>query len=223
MQIQLNGWNKVYIFYGAIFFGLGLFGFLGSRFDLSKLTRFIVNDFSSGLAEVGLIKSQESREVIVKPSRLPVVLTSFVADREIHYLNLVEQIKGRIQGKAWVVHYSVPSQDWLKSNQIISLINEQQFLIGLDKETGLEDSVGFSIVFTIPKTSAAILFKNLVNYRPELPLFQLVQISSRDNSLYRLNFIKPPVSSAHWMAVVDVILETWKTIGYKRFDNAFQF
>lgn len=213
MQIQVNGWKKIYLFYGVIFFAMGLFGFVfNSRLIISELARFIFNDLSGELAEVGLIHSHDSREVaVINPRMSPVVLFSRIDNGDPEYRTLVNQIYNRTAKKTKVVHYQVSGEEWLKSPHIISLINENRLLIGVEYSGALSTDQ-LNIVFTVPKKTAVEFFERLVNQKPELPLFQLRQIDSRLNSLYGLNFADPSVSLIHWMRVIDALLENWKTM-----------
>lgn len=224
MLIQISGWKKIYLFYGVIFFSMGLLGFIfNSRVALPQLARFILDDFSGELAEVGLIRSRESRSVIVINPRLsPVVLISLIDNGEPGYRATVDRIHKRMARKSRVIHYPVSGKDWLKSPPIRSLINKNRFLVGVES-AGAMDSDRISIVFTIPKPMIVKFFNELLTKNPELPLFQLVQIYSQPNSLYRFSFTKPSVSYAHWTKVIDTLLETWKTEESQRIDHTFSF
>lgn len=212
MRIQINGWKKIYLFYGVIFFGMGLFGFVfNSRLTVSELARFFLDDLSEELAEVGLIHSRESREVpVINPRVSPVVLFSRVDNGEPGYRALVNQIYNRMAKKARVAHYQVSGEEWLRSPHISSLINKNRLLIGVENAGALSPDQ-LNIVFTVPKKTAVDFFERLVNQKPELPLFQLRQIDSRLKSLYGLSFVNPSVSLTHWMRVIDALLETWKS------------
>lgn len=211
MQIQINGWKKIYLFYGVIFFGMGLFGFVSnSRLTFFQLARFFLDDLSEELAEVGLLHSRESREVaVINPQMSPVVLFSRIDNGEPGYRAMVNQIYNRMAKKAKIVHYQVSGEEWLKSPYIKSLINENRLFIGVENFSALSPDQ-LNIVFTVPKMTAVKFFERLENQKPELPLFQLRQIDSQHKSFYGLNFVNPPVSLTHWMRVIDALLETWK-------------
>lgn len=211
MQIQINGWQKIYLFYGVIFFGMGLFGFVcNSRLTFFQLAQFLLDDLSEELAEVGLLHSPESREVtIINPQMSPVVLFSRVDIGEPGYRAMVNLIYNKMAKKAKIVHYQVSGAEWPRSPYVRSLINENRLLIGVENFGALSPDQ-LNIVFTVPKMKAVEFFERLENQKPELPLFQLRQIDSQLKSLYGLSFVNSSVSLTHWMRVIDALLETWK-------------
>jgi hypothetical protein len=121
-----------------------------------------------------------------------------------------------------VVHYPASGGEWLASPEIRSLIIEDRFLIGVENPLAIAAD-GLSITFTIPQSMDADFFERLVNQNPKLPLFELRQINSPSNSLYRFSYLKPPVSNIHWMKVIDALVETWKTMEHQRVDRTFSF
>ncbi len=213
MQIQISGWKKVYFYYGAIFFGLGLLGsLLNSRLSLPELAGEAFERFSVELAEAGLIRPREVREVTVSSPRLAsVVLVSEVNERNDKYEALNKQVQLRIEERARVIRYVASEKEWFNSPQMKPLLNNQQFLIGWDRGGKQEGLDGSSMVFSIPKMMAAEFFSRLTNQRPEAPLFNLELISGSQNALYRISFEESSCSFNHWIRVIDILLDIWET------------
>lgn len=213
MQIQMGGWKKVYFYYGVIFFGLGLLGFLfNSRLSLPELAQYLLDDFSRELAEVGLIRSRESREVTVTSPRLSVVaLVCLDNNGNSKDEAINDQIQFRLEERVRVIRYVVSEKEWLESPQTRSLLRKYRFLIGLDLSENRKDSERLSIVFTIPKSMVTEFFDRLINQRPELALFKLELISGQQNSLYRLSFMESAFSSRQLLKVIDDLLDIWET------------
>lgn len=208
----MGGWKKVYVYYGIIFFGLGLIGFLfNSRLRFPELAQLTFDNFSSELADIGLIRSRESREVTISNPRLPIVFVSFINNGNGKYEALDEQMKLRIEERVPVIRYLVSEKEWARSNQTITLLRKYRFLMGLDHNESHENSDRVSIVFTVPKLIAAEFFNRLINQRPELPLFKLELISRQQSFLYRLSFGEATFSSGHLMKVIDILLDLWET------------
>lgn len=225
MRFQIGVWKKVYLFYGVVFFGIGLFGFLfNSRSDLSGLTRNFLDGFSEELAEVGLVRTSESRVVNGINRKTPtVVLNSWTANGGSQYESMVEEIKARMGERARVIHYSAPGRDWLKSFQVRSLISKEQPFIGLERIESPETADRLGMVFTATKWSASRIFNQLISQNPELPLFKLEQIFSQDISLYRLSFTESTVFTEHWIKVAAIILDELESIPDIRIGHTFQF
>lgn len=213
MQIQMGGWKKVYFYYGVIFFGLGLLGLLfNSRFSLPELAQYLFDDFSKELAEVGLIRSRESREVTVaSPRSLVVALVCLDNNGNSKNEAINEQIKFRLEERVRVIRYVVSEKEWLESLQTRSLLRQYRFLIGLDLSENRKNADRLSVVFTIPKSMAVEFFDRLINQRPELDSFKLELISGQQNALYRLSFIDSAFSFRQLLKVIDILLDIWET------------
>jgi hypothetical protein len=224
MQIKIGGWKKIYLFYGVVFFSLGLFGFLfNSRLALSEIAEFIMDDFPEELVEVGIVRSRKIPVVTVSNDRLsPTFLISRNDNSSSEYRVMVERIYRRMAQKVQVVHYSASGADWLNTPEIVSLMNENRFIIGVENSDRMA-AHGFSIIFSVSKPMIVNFFERLVNQNPGLPLFELGQINSPSNSIYRFRYLKPSVSDTHLMKVIDTLLETWETMEHQKVDGAFPF
>lgn len=213
MQIQMSGWKKIYFFYGIIFFAIGLLSLLfNSQFSLPKLAQLTLDNFSRELADLGLMNSGESREVIaLNPVSRPMVLMCFDRSGDPNYQALNEQIQFRIEERFQIIPFPVSQGEWFKSPQTRMLLNDGRFLIGLELGANREGPEGPGVIFSLSKTMAAELFNRLVNQQPELPLFGLELIFREQNSLYRLRLREAPFSSEHLLKVTDLLLDLWET------------
>lgn len=225
MQFQTGVWKKVYLFYGVLFLGMGLFGFLfNSRLDLSGLARKFFDGFAEELAEVGLASTPESRVVNGINRKTPtIVLISRIDKEAAQYDTMVAKIEAGMGERVRVIRYSISGQDWLRSFQVKSLISKGQPFLGLEAIGSGAGAERFGMVFAATKQASAQIFDQLINQSPELPLFKLEQVSSQDISLYRFSFTEAEVATDHWLKVAVIIITELESIPDIRIGHAFQF
>lgn len=213
MQIQMGGWKKVYFYYGIVFFGLGLFGFLiNNRLEFTKITRVTFDDFFTELADIGLTGNRESREVTaLNPGTAPIGFVCLDNDGKSRYGIINEQLQRRMEGRIRFRRIEVSDKEWFNTGQVDWSLNNHRFLIGLDLSENREDLERTGIVFTVPKAMAAEFVNRVLNRLSEIPSFKLELISREPFFLYRFNIGESILSSGHLMKVIDILLDLWES------------
>lgn len=213
--MQMDGWKKVYWYYGIIFFGLGLLGFLfNNRVSLPQLAQLTLTHVSRELTDLGLIPPGVSREATVShPGATQILFVTPYHSMDSQSEGLKEQIYNWLAEKTHLVRYPVAGPEWYKSPQTEELLIEGRFLIGMEPIVNGKGFVVPGILFSVSDFMAAEFFKGLINQRPDFPLFKLELIAKGENHLYRLSFGEPGFSSGHLITVLDSLLKLWKTAG----------
>lgn len=211
MQIQMSGWKKLYLFYGIVFFGLGLLGFLlTNRIKLREIGGGAFADFFQELAEVGLAPRRASREVTVSNlGTMPIYVVCQDSNEARIFEGIAEQIQRRPEERVQVHRVQAAGKEWFKTKQINRLLSEYRFIIGLDEGEKEGDLKKSGIVFSIPETMTAEFLDRLLNRRPEIASFKLDLISREPTPLYRLDLGKSMISSGLLMEVIDMLLDLW--------------
>lgn len=215
MQIKKGGWKKLYLFYGIIFFSLGLLGFLfNSRVSLSQLAQGALVGVARELAGLGLIPSGTTQEVSVSHSGLvPVVFICPTGTGDPRYEILREQILAKIEEKNPVIEYSASMPQWYRLPQIRSFLSKGQFLVGLTLDTNQSSYKAPAIIFSISKPMTIQFLNQITNLQTDFPLFKLELIARGQNYLYGFSFDEPSLSARHLLKVIDILLDLWKTEG----------
>ena len=215
MQIQIGGWKKIYLYYGLIFFGLGLLGFsLNNRVNLSQLVKGALFCVSQELSGLGLIPSGAIQEVSVSHSGLlPVVFIYPNRTGDPQYETLRGQILAKLEERNSVIGYSVPMPEWYRSPQVKPLLSNGRFLVGLTFSANEASFEVPSIIFSIPKPMTAEFLNCIINQETDFPLFKLELLTRGQNCLYRLSFGKSRLSSEHFLKVLDILLDLWERAG----------
>ncbi|MGE5606768.1 MAG: hypothetical protein ACM3YE_13895 [Bacteroidota bacterium] len=215
MPFQIGDWKKVYLFFGIICFSLGLLGFfLDNRLSLTRIAQLALTNVSRELADLGLIPSGESREVMVFNPRLrSIVLVCPESSGKSLYVAIKERIINRMGAQTQIISYPDSEREWFKSPQSGWLLNNERLLIGLDLGAGREGLTGPSILFSLSKSMTAEFINRLLNHRPELPLFKLELIAKGQTFLYKFSFGESDSSSGNLLKVIDILLDLWETGG----------
>ncbi len=216
MQIQINGWKKVYFFYGIVFFGLGVLGFFfNNRLSLSRLAQLAFANVSQELSDLGLIPFGESRAVTVFNPRLRSIVLVYPENTGGSlYDGLKERILYREGARTEVISYPVSEREWFKSPQSRWLLNNDRFVIGVNPDSDWNSLKEASILFSLSKPMTAEFVNRLINYQPEIPLFKLELISRGQTFLYSFSLEESQSTSVHLMKVMDILLDLWETGGH---------
>ena len=213
MPFPIEGWKKVYLIYGSIFFGLGLLGFFfNNGLGLPRLARLALVNVSRELADLGLIPSEASREVTVSnPGFRGVVFIDTTGKGR--YVGLKEQILNRIKARTDVISYPVAEREWYKAPQSEGLLTNGRLLVGLDLEADREGLERPSIVFSLSKEMTAEFLNRIISHQPELPLFKLELIWRGQTCVYRFSFKGSENDPGHLMKGLEILLDLWETGG----------